>query len=155
MVLAGAIISPIAPHLDATSASLILSHSHSISLSLVVGNINHVPILKRHGHCFPCTMLACAIVMGIKGGTEPGTDPPVFSLPGHPFSIRHLPVFLSYAIAALPCHDLRVYPQPCQRFFRRFNDLSRFSRNNSAFCVSQSKERSPLPPDSSPFFRFV
>lgn len=82
---------------------------------------------------------------GNKRRNRADTGPRILP-PRPPFSIRHLlPVFLSYVIAALPClqraFTASMYPQPCQRFFRRFNDLSRFSRNNSAFCVSQFEKK--------------
>lgn len=108
--------------------------NQSLILSLVVRNINHVPILKRHGHCVPYTMLAHAIVMGIKEETERTWQRYSSFRPS--FSIRHLlPVFLSYTIPLSSTQGLRTRSR--QIFSRQFNGLIAFAIILCAFAIKE------------------
>lgn len=120
--------------------------NQSLILSLVVRNINHVPILKRHGHCVPHTMLAHAI-MGIKEETERTWQRYSSFRPS--FSIRHLlPVFLSYTTPLIK-HSGSPYSR--QIFSRQFNDLIAFTIILRAFAIKEYIYYASL----STFFFFV
>lgn len=90
--------------------------NQSLILSLVVRNINHVPILKRHEHCFAHNA-GTRNRNGNKRRNE--ADRAACSSPRPPFSIRRLlPVFLSYAIPLSRAQGLRCW------FYSRVKDIS-------------------------------
>lgn len=90
--------------------------NQSLILSLVVRNINHVPILKRHEHCFAHNA-GTRNRNGNKRRNE--ADRAACSLPRPPFSIRRLlPVFLSYAIPLSRAQGLRCW------FYSHVKDIS-------------------------------
>lgn len=90
--------------------------NQSLILSLVVRNINHVPILKRHEHCFAHNA-GTRNRNGNKRRNE--ADRAACSSPRPPFSIRRLlPVFLSYAIPLSRAQGLRCW------FYSRVEDIS-------------------------------